>query len=106
MEEKPFSANVIVHQDEGITLVNICDRELVGRTIQGGEVDLHISEEFYGGELIGEEEALRLLQTSTYISLAGERIVRLALEAGMASRLAVKRVGSTPFLMIYKFHRW
>lgn len=90
---------------EGDALVTICDRELLGRTIREGKIEMHISKEYFGGELINEEQALRLVQQSTIANLAGNRIVRRVLEARLASEKAVKKVSDVHFLMIFKFRR-
>lgn len=90
---------------EGNALVNICDQELLGKTIQEGRVEMHISKEYFGGELVNEEQALRLVQQSSIANLAGTRIVQRVLAARLASAKAVKRVGDVHFLMIFKFAR-
>lgn len=101
--EKQFIARKIKWQD--VTLVNICDEELLGTTVKGGEVDMHISREYFGGEKVNEDEALTLVKGSSIINLAGSRIVDRVIDEKLASEHAVKRVGSVSFLMIYKFSK-
>jgi hypothetical protein len=84
-------------------MVNICDEELLGLTVKGDKLEMYISKEYFGGDLINLDEALKLIRKSQIINLAGTRIVKYTLEANLASKLAVKRVGSTSFLMIFKF---
>ena len=84
-------------------VVNVCDPELIGRTLIEGELKMHISEDFFGGNLVGEEEALRIIKESAMISLAGERSVRIALSNKLGSPQAVREIEGVPFLMIYKF---
>ena len=90
-------------QYQGSVLVNICDEELVGKTFKEGKLEVHLSREFYSGEVVGKGEALRLIRTCTIVSLAGERSVSLAVESEVGSPNAVREIDDVPFLMIYKF---
>ena len=47
MSEKQFIARKIKWQD--VTLVNICDEELLGTTVKGDKVDMQISRDYFGG---------------------------------------------------------
>lgn len=85
------------------TLLNICDEELLGTTIKGDTVDMHISKDYFGGAKVNDIQALDLVKQSSIVNLAGSRIVERVLESNLASERAVKRVGSVAFLMIYKF---
>ena len=87
----------------GTILVNICDEELLGRTVVEGKLEMHISREFYLGELVDEVEALRLIRISSIVNLAGARSVALAVENRMGARQAIREIEDVPFLMIYKF---
>ena len=99
--EKQYIARQIKWQQH--TLLNICDEELLGTTVKGGQVDMHISKDYFGGSLVNESEALSMVKNSSIVNLAGSRIVEHVLENNLATEKAVKRVGSVAFLMIYKF---
>jgi hypothetical protein len=90
---------------QGMKLVNICDKDLIGKTINDGKIEMHISPSYFKGELVNLEEALFLVKTSSVANLVGEKMVIEAIKAELASRHAVKKIGSTPFLMIFKFSR-
>lgn len=90
---------------KGNVLVNICDEELVGRTVTEGKLKMHISKEFYFGEVVNMGEALRLIRTCAIVNLAGRRSVSLALDNSMGAKEAVRQIEDVPFLMIYKFLR-
>lgn len=103
MSEKQFIARKIKWQD--VTLLNICDEELIGTTIRGDKIDMEISRDYFGGEKVGEEEAISLVRSSSIVNLAGTRIVDKIVDQKLASDRSVKRVGSVSFLMIYKFSK-
>ena len=83
--------------------MNICDEELIGRTVTEGKLKVQISKEFYYGEVVDKGEALRLIRTCSIVNLAGDRSVSLAVENEMGAREAVREIQDVPFLMIYKF---
>ena len=90
-----------IETPEGI-LVNVCDEELLGREFREGEIVLRVSPSFYGGRIVEENEARELLHEGDIISLVGERVISMAVEEGLATWKAVKRVKGVPFLNIYK----
>jgi hypothetical protein len=87
----------------GSLLVNVCDEELVGRTVEEGKLKVHLSKEFYSGAVVDKGEALRLMRTCSIVNLAGERSVLLAVDNRLAAREAIREIEAVPFLMIYKF---
>jgi hypothetical protein len=99
--DAPFSIHSISWKNAH--MVNVCDSELIGRTLSEGKLKMHISKDFFGGELVEEEEALKIIKNSAMISLAGERSVKIALANKLGSPQAVREIEGVPFLMIYKF---
>jgi len=90
---------------QGMKLINICDKELVGKTIKDEKIEMHISPIYFKGELVNKDEALFLIKSSSVANLVGEKIVVEVIKAELASKHAVKKIGSTPCLMIFKFMR-
>ena len=88
---------------KGTILVNICDEELVGRTVTEGDLKVRLSEEFYSGEIVDTGEALRLIRTCSIVNLAGTRSVSLAVDNKVGAPEAIREIEEVPFLMIYKF---
>jgi hypothetical protein len=64
---------------------------------------MHISRDYFGGQIVEPSEALKMMKESSIISLAGEQAVNIALANKMAAREAVRLIEGVPFLMIYKF---
>ncbi|MDA4116502.1 MAG: DUF424 domain-containing protein [Thaumarchaeota archaeon] len=99
--DAPFSVHSISWKNASI--VNVCDTELIGRTLVDGKLKMHISKDFFGGAFVEEEEALKIIKESAMISLAGVRSVGIALAHKLGSPQAVREIEGVPFLMIYKF---
>ena len=101
MAEKGFSVRTA--DFKGTILVNICDEELVGSTVTEGKLKVHLSKDFYSGEVVNRGEALRLIRTCSIVNLAGSRSVSLAVDNKVGAPEAVREIQKVPFLMIYKF---
>ena len=102
MTTNRYFARLIRH--ESTLMVNICDEELLGKTVKVKGLEIHISESYFGGDQVNLDEALGLIRKSHSANLAGTRIVEQVVKANMGSRLAVKKIGSVLFLMIFKFN--
>lgn len=101
MDGRGFSVRTA--EFKGTILVNICDEELVGRTVAEGRLKVHLSKEFYSGEVVDKGEALRLIRTCSIVNLAGSRSVSLAVDNDVGAPEAVREIEEVPFLMVYKF---
>jgi len=102
MDSSGLSVRAISWKDT--TLINICDVNLIGRTLNEGKLKMHISRDYFGGEIVDDTQALRLMIDSSIISLAGEKAVEIAVSNNLGHKEAVKVIEGVPFLMIYKFN--
>ena len=84
-------------------IVNVCDPELVGNVVKGDGLEMNISKEYYGGELVSASDALTMIKKSDVANLVGKKIVDLAVREDLATEQAVRFVGKTAFLLIYRF---
>ena len=80
----------------------VCDADLLGKTFREGEVVLHVSEGYYGGERADDGRVRELLEEADIISLVGEGCIGIAVELGLAEWRFVKRVAGVPHLNIYR----
>ena len=80
--------------EEGL-LVAVCDRDALGETYESDEVSLTVTEEFYGGESVDEDEVVDSLSRATVANIVGERSVELAIEHGFVDERNVLEVGTT-----------
>jgi len=86
----------------GDEVVAVCDRELLDTRIQQGDLDIHISESFYGKNQVTPEEVRTALQCAGNINLIGERTVALAIEMGLIGTTGFIRIGSVPHAQIIR----
>ena len=95
-----FSARLIRHKDSN--MLNICDKELVGKTLNRDNFRLKISEEYYAEKIVEKEEARDLLQKSDNINMVGKEIIDLSVNMGIGSQEGVKVIDGVPFLIVFK----
>ncbi len=95
-----FSVRVSNYQKS--LMLNICDVELLGKQIFQDELNITISESYYGEKLVDKEEAKSLLQNSSIINMVGKNTVSLSIELGIGSESGIKTISNVPFLIVFK----
>lgn len=95
-----FSVKISDYQKN--TMLNICDAELLGKTITQGDLTMEITTSYYGGKTIDEREAAGLLKTSSIINMVGEKTVSLSVGLGIGSENGIKKISGVPFLIVFK----
>lgn len=86
----------------GDEVVAVCDRELLNTRIAHGDLEIHISEAFYGGSLAPPEEVRKALASATNANLMGARAVALAVEMGLITKDGYIPLGSIPHAQIIR----
>ena len=84
-------------------MLNICDAELVGRTVRQSDLEVRITKSYYGDRVVDEKEAESLLRNSSIINMAGRKTVDLSIKMGIGSAKGVKEIEGIPFLIVFKF---
>ena len=95
-----FSARII--NQNNTRLLNICDSDLLGKTIISEKLSIKISESYYGEKSIKKEEAEHLLKKCDNINLVGKDIISLSVRLGIGSEKGVKKIDGVPFLIVFK----
>lgn len=90
---------------QSMSMINICDEELLDKTIKSKNLMMHISKEYFGCELMSEQDTIDLVRKCSMANLVGKRIIEKVLLEKLASSNAVKTIDKVPFLMIYRFAR-
>ncbi|MDH3696080.1 MAG: DUF424 domain-containing protein [Nitrosopumilus sp.] len=94
-----FSVRVTEYQKN--MMLNICDAELLGKKITQDELNIHVSESYYGERFIEKKEATDLLKQSSIINMVGKETISLSIELGIGSENGIKRISGIPFLIVF-----
>ena len=95
-----FCARLFNHNNT--RMLNICDADLLGRTLSRGNFSLKISQEYYADKVVEKEEAKDLLKESDSINMVGKEIISLSVDMGIGSQDGVKVIDGIPFLIVFK----
>ena len=95
-----FSIRLIRHKDTN--MLNICDSDLLGKTLNRDNFTLKISEKYYAQKVVEKEEAEDLLRSSNNINMVGKEIISLCVNMGIGSQEGVKEIDGIPFLIVFK----
>ncbi|MDH3395170.1 MAG: DUF424 domain-containing protein [Nitrosopumilus sp.] len=94
-----FSVRVTEYQKN--MMLNICDAELLGKTITQDDLNIHVSESYYGERFIEKKEAIDLLKQSSIINMVGKETISLSIELGVGSENGIKTISGIPFLIVF-----
>ena len=83
-------------------MLNICDADLLGRTLKRDNFSLKISQEYYTDKVIEKKEAKDLLEESDNINMVGKEIISLSVDMGIGSQDGIKEIDGIPFLIVFK----
>ena len=95
-----FSTKVI--SASGNLMLNICDPELIDKTLQDGNTKIKINPNYYAERDVDEHEAKNLLTKCNSINMVGEKTILLATSLGIGSEKSVRRIEGVPFLIVFK----
>jgi uncharacterized protein len=91
-QDKVKMFSVKVHRVGGEVLVACCDDELLDKKLSEGDINIHISRRFYGGEKVDADGLSKALTEATVANLMGDAVVGLAIEKGLVEESGVVEV--------------
>ncbi len=91
--------------DGGGLMAAIADEEVLGKVAidRSRNIVIMVSESFYKGRLVQEDEAVDLMARADVLVLAGDRIIGKAIEMGLVNPDSVLRIGGLSHVQVYKF---
>jgi len=82
------------------TLLAIADAEILGKSFSEDELQLHVSERFYGGEKCSRHGVEKLAGSATIINAVGKNIISLLAEKNIIGRENVVEIGGVPHAQV------
>ncbi len=95
-----YSTKVI--SASGNLMLNICDPDLVDKTLDDGNKKIKINPNYYAERDVDEHEAKDLLEKCNSINMVGEKTISLATSLGIGSERSIRRIDGVPFLIVFK----
>src|SRR5574341_2483031 len=80
----------------GRTVVAICDKELIGKKLAQDDLEINVTERFYKGDEVSEEEVVKVLKEAANINLLGKKTVDIAVKAGIIAEENVLMIQGVP----------
>ena len=91
-----------IHKSGENVIVAVCDRDLIGKTLKEGNLSITISEDFYKGDLVSEEELKATLESAVNINIFGEKSVSCAIDCGVVDKDCVRFIGGVAHAQVFR----
>ena len=90
------------HKTEQGTLVALCDKELLGKTLDNNGVPFVVSKTFYGGHPITPPEILTRIKNCSHANIIGKRSVNYLLNEKLIDERFIIQIGEHPHVILIK----
>jgi uncharacterized protein len=87
---------------DGSSVVAVCDRELLNRRIRHGEIEIHVSESFYGTNPASESEVASAIRDADNINIIGVRAIAVAAGLGLIDPSCCLLIDGIPHAQIFR----
>ncbi|WP_340820722.1 DUF424 family protein [Methanolobus sp. WCC4] len=91
-----------IHKSGDNVIIALCDRELIGRTLKEGNITVTISEDFYKGEIVSEEDAIDIISKASNVNIFGEKAVSCAIKCGAVNKDNVKLINEVAHAQVFR----
>jgi hypothetical protein len=81
-----------LHKTDYGTMIAVCDKGLLGKTLKNKDLDFFVNPRFYGEEEI-DEKIVELIKDSNDGNVIGNNIVELLLNNKVISRDSIIKIG-------------
>ncbi len=83
-------------------ILAVCDEDLIGKTFKEDNLKLEITERFYKGDLVKNDEAISLMRKAKSINIAGKTSIKLALDSGIIEKENIIKIKNIPHAIIFE----
>ncbi|HOZ36194.1 MAG TPA: DUF424 family protein [archaeon] len=91
-----------VHNQNGRTIFACCDKELIDKKLNHGDIEIHLSRSFYGSSLLTEKEFLEQFSDCDYANFFGNRACNLLLKKKIITKDQILYIDKIAHVQIYK----
>jgi uncharacterized protein len=94
--------HIKIHRSYRI-VVAMCDSDLLGKRFEQGVLQLDIRKNFYEGDEVSEEQALRIIEKQARedatFNIVGKEAVQAALKVGIIDEAGVSKIAGIPYAL-------
>ena len=79
--------------DDNSLMLAICDKNLIGKKIKEGKINLDLNSEFYKGEPLNKKELEKIVKKARIINAVGEKSVAFLQEKKLIKKISfIKKI--------------
>ena len=82
-------------------VIAVCDADLLGKKFTENNLVLDITERFYKGESLPNEEIIEILKNARNINIVGKESINLALKAGVVEAENIIKIKNIPHALVF-----
>ncbi len=83
-------------------MLNICDEDILGKTVKQDKLQINISASYYAQRLVHKSEPEKLMRSSSILNMVGKETIEMSINLKIGSRAGVKTIDDVPFLIVFK----
>ena len=87
---------VKIHKSGESEIVAISDEGLIGKVIEDEKARIEVTERFYKGKRVNDEEIKEILKTAKTVNVVGEESVNLCINLGLIEKENVLKIKGVP----------
>lgn len=88
-------------KDHGEGVVSVCDTNLLGKTLEDGDILLKVSETFYKGTEMSARESEKFMLNARHLNLLGTEAIGVAVKLELVEEENVMRIAGVPHAQVY-----
>ncbi len=93
---------IVVKFHKGANIVvAICDKNLIGKTISDGLLEIAVSEYFYNGEEKSEQEVGVIMKNYDNLNIIGKESISLAIRLGIIDKVNILIINGVPHVQTF-----
>jgi uncharacterized protein len=79
-----------------------CDKDLLDKELEDDRLKIKVTKHFYGGVLVGEKVALKIMERINVGNVIGDDIVGVAMEGGFITKENIVHIDGVPHAQFIK----
>ena len=93
---------VKVHEIDHRVIIAVCDDEHLGKTFEDGNLEFKVSESFFGGDPVNEEELIKMMKGADTINAFGNKSTSILEKEGLISENSVIIIAGIKHAQVYR----